>query len=155
MHLCVIGLANSWGYRSAIAGKTQGSKTIASVRREICEAASKIVAYNNGFDFCNVPSLETVDKCIRNFDHSASGMGNGMLDVVSTKPLGRSKGTHVEQGEKACPGYLHELYRSALKVVGAEASWKEIAKVMNLQNENERANQGLDRPKVKLSRETI
>jgi hypothetical protein len=61
--------------------------------------------------------------------------------------MGPKHGTYTERIEAAHPGYLHDVYRRALKAVGVEATWSEIALAMN--EDSTRIN---DKPNLEMSK---
>ena len=94
-------------------------------RRRIEDAACKLIAYDHGFGKSTGGSM--INKW-------AQQLSSGVLKSGNTAPLksnhkGRKSTTTIIEEENE--GYLHELYRYAISVIGAKATFKDITDIMN------------------------
>ena len=116
----VVHLATYWGYRDP--------NLTANERMRISVAACRQVAYDRGFQ---KPLAHTqVSKWFCCLDSSLKE--GKKLDPLSPSILGKK--SYVQKIEENHPGYLHELFRYATRTKGANASFGELAKQMNLKS---------------------
>jgi hypothetical protein len=98
------------------------------MKERIIRAACKVVCYDCGLA---EPVLGTnfkawYEKCLNASTGKTSWDG-----WAENEKLGPRKGTYYEQIERNHPTFLHKMYRAAIKELGPEASWNEIAHAMN------------------------
>ena len=134
----VILTAERWGFRA-------NDKTYAE-RMRCLRAASRLVAYDNGYqkEFSTNSILRWEGK-----------FKNEIENGVSSKCVGECnrKGSvsAVNIIKQQHPGYLHHLFRQAIKMVGLNAGFAELAQQMHLSSTS-----SIDpRPPVIISRRQL
>jgi hypothetical protein len=122
MRTQIVFVAHQWGYGwDDIGGK---------IKTRIADAASKLVSYDWGF-IEQAASGRTVREWCQAIEQSLRMGPVPMGRVLATKPFGPQKGAYIVQIERKHNGYLHSLYRRAVRIEGAKASWDDIADQMN------------------------
>jgi hypothetical protein len=100
----------------------------AGPKKQLLEDAATIIMYDQGYkEVKGFKMLETTWQT-RMIDYFATCIGPAPL-----KSLNKGKKSYSNELEKEHPGYLHKLYRLAVKQVGHQASFKfkRLARVMN------------------------
>ena len=129
-------LAKHWGYNATVNKDEQN---------RIATAAIHTVAYDCGLK--KVPKGSMWKEWLKQFEAAVEGQENGMAILLDNKKMGPKHGKYTEWIKAAYPGYLHDVYRCALKAVSVEATWSEIALAMNA--DSTRIN---DKPNLEMSR---
>ena len=120
MRLMMVYVANICGYSASSKAK----------RNAIAEAACRIVSYDHGLKKSQFGTkmdgwASWVEKAVWSEEKTTTG------NVLADRQKGPAQGKYIERVERDFPGYLHRMYRAAVKEVTAEATWGEIAKEMN------------------------
>jgi hypothetical protein len=71
------------------------------------------------------------------------------------KKMGPKKGTYTDRIESEHPGFLHKMYRAAVKQEGPEAPWRDIAKAMNTCSEEQQAINNDSTPVLTMNRNSV
>jgi hypothetical protein len=133
----VIHTAILWGWRDPCLTYKE--------RQEIAKAACIQVAYDLGY---KQPLAQTQLPYWYGRLQDAIATGEDQ-DPVSPSQCGRQ--SYVKDIEEQHPGYLHELFRYAIDVKGALATYLELADCMNEKS----AVPGEQRPTISLSRKQL
>jgi hypothetical protein len=98
----------------------------AGPKNQLLEDDATIIMYDQGYkEVKGFKMLETTWQT-RMIDYFATDIGPAPL-----RSLNKGKKSYSDELEKEHPGYLHKLYRLAVKQVGHQASFKRLARVMN------------------------
>ena len=114
----------------------------------IARAASRMVAYDNGFlsEF-SVRSILRWDKEV--IEKVSSGV---QAEKISANN-GYVRQKYVDTIEKNNPGYLHSLFRKAIKLKGSKASFDQLSVAMNaINNVASEVRPGLTLHRLQLNR---
>lgn len=117
-----------------------------SRRAYIAEAACKMVAYDMGFQrkLASTQLPIWYAKIYR-----AMLTGEDADDPISPSYCGKK--TYLDEIDKNCEGYMHELFRYAQSVLGPLASFEEISQLINEKS----ASPGETRPTLSVSKDQL
>lgn len=124
MRLLIVLTAVELGYEH----NTSRSKATSEKNDRIIAAACNMIFYDFGYKKSSKATNFT--KWYKEFLRSIYGNGS-FEDVAATKKMGPKTLQYWQRIERDHPGFLRKMFRSAIKKVGPEAGWKEIAETMN------------------------
>ena len=133
MRSCAVFLAQLWGYG-------EGSKTWEE-RQRIATAACNQIAYDQGY-----PKSTGSSQLGKWRDKAMQDISAGKSSALSRNFKHRV--SYTDGIEAKHPGYLHELYRYAIRTRGVLATFSELSETMNKKS----ATQEEDRPTLTLHR---
>lgn len=133
MRSCAVFLAEMWGYRD-------GNKTW-EARQRIAKAVCNQIAYDHGY-----PKSTGASQLGKWYDKAQKGIATGNARAMSRSFTHTP--SYTDRIEKEHPGYLHELYRYAIRTRGILSTFSEIAETMNSKS----ATSEETRPVLKLHR---
>lgn len=96
------------------------------MRKDVLKLSAKLIMYDHGYK--KVSGISNLDKTW------GKRLEEAYLNGNNTQPLqSRHKGStsYTDRLENAHPGYTRELYRYAEKTIGNQASYEQLARVMN------------------------
>ena len=96
------------------------------MRKKALELSAKLIMYDHGYK--KVSGISKLDKTW------GKRLEEAYLNGSDTQPLrSRHKGStsYTDKLERSNPGYIRELYRYAEKTIGNQASYEQLARVMN------------------------
>ena len=95
-------------------------------QQEILEHATRVIFYDYGY-----ASPGGASQMQKTWDKRLEGALNSGADTNPLKALHKGRIPYTEQLEKEHPGYARELLRYAQKTIGSQASYEDLARVMN------------------------
>ena len=107
-----------WGYSSNT--NTYNDKI------RIVKAASRLIAYDNGY--AKEFHFRTVIRWIEEIHH---GISHGISSTAIAEPENKGSVAYTDTIEVNYPGYLTELFRTALRTKGRNSGFEEIGHQMN------------------------
>jgi hypothetical protein len=114
--------------------------------KRIAEASCRLVAYLHGF---KVPLASSMVLVWHSKVYDAFLKGEGSIDAITTQHLGLK--VYLQSIEEKYPGYILELYRYAIRTMGAGTTYKELAECMNAKS----AAPGEDHSELNLSKSQV
>jgi len=114
--------------------------------RRIAMATCRLVAYDHGYSMpLSHNMLPAWEAKIRNV------LDTGEESKMATSPKHAGSVSYVEKIEERYPGYVRELWRYAIRTLGAGATYNELAECINAKS----AVPGEDCPELSLSRRQL
>mmetsp|Transcript_22699 Transcript_22699/g.53836 ORF Transcript_22699/g.53836 Transcript_22699/m.53836 type:complete len:948 (+) Transcript_22699:244-3087(+) len=116
MRSCAVFLSELWGYRDTNKSWDE--------RQRIATAACNLIAYDHGY-----PRSTGSSQLGKWYDQAKKDISAGKSSALSRTFIRRV--SYTDGIEAAHPGYLHELYRYAVRTRGILATFAEITETMN------------------------
>jgi hypothetical protein len=147
MRIQIVMMADAWGWEL---------EKDATKKKHIVLAACCVVCYDHGyatpckgskFVEWHLQLHDTVQATMK-----TTGSCHSFKSCGETKRMGPKQGTYTGRVELAHPGFLHKMYRAAIKQEGPEAPFGDIAKAMNSCSKDHHAEDDSTTPVLKMNR---
>ena len=95
-------------------------------RKEVLALAARVILYDHGYK-----QIKGVEGLTRTWATRLDAAFVSGADQHPLKAHYKGRTAYTDKLEKACPGYIRELYRYAERTVSNQASFEDLARTMN------------------------